>query len=114
MRNCESNSGPSQKRRCDQDGVCYWYPKHFLDVDFALCENLSELVWKKTSFMSGDFNCLRADWKTDSAVGEGLHILAFKQDNFLSQKMWEPTEDTNKLDLIFSTENDLGSEIGGG
>lgn len=91
--------------------ICYRPPKHPLDADLALYESLSALVWEKTSVLAGDFNCPGVDWETDLAGGEGLRLLDFKQDNFLSQKVREPTRGTNVLDLIFSTEEDLVSEV---
>ena len=91
--------------------VCYRPPKHPLDVDLALYETLSALVWEKTSVLAGDFNCSGVDWETDLAVGEGLRLLDFKHDNFLSQKVREPTRGANVLDLIFCSEEDLVSNV---
>ena len=87
--------------------VCYWPPKHPLDADLAIYESLSALVWEKTFFPVGNFNYSGVDWETDLAVGEGLRLLDFKHDNFLSQKVWEPTRGTNVLDLTFCSEDDL-------
>ena len=42
---------------------------------------------------------------------DGLHLLDFKQDNFLSLKVLEPTIGTNVLDLIFSKEDDLDPKM---
>ena len=75
--------------------VCYRPPKHYLDDNLSLYESLSGLVWKKTSVLAGD--CPGVDWKTDIAVRKGLSLLDFKQDNFLSQKVWEPTRGTHFL-----------------
>ena len=91
--------------------VCYRPPKHPLDADLALYETLSALVWEKTSVLAGDFNCSEVDWETDLAVGEGLRLLDFKHDNFLSQKVREPTRGANVLDLIFCSEEDLVSNV---
>ena len=91
--------------------VCYRPPKHPLDADLALYETLSALVWEKTSVLAGDFNCSGVDWETDLAVGEGLRLLDFKHDNFLSQKVREPTRGANVLDLIFCSEGDLVSNV---
>ena len=91
--------------------VCYQPLKHPLDADLALYESLSALVWEKTSVLAEDFNCSRVDWEIDFAMGEGLRLLDFKQDNFLSQKVQEPTRGTNVLDLIFCSEYDLVSDV---
>ena len=91
--------------------VCYQPPKHPLDADLALYETLSALVWEKTSVLAGDFNCSEVDWETHLAVGEGLRLLDFKHDNFLSQKVREPTRGANVLDLIFCSEDDLASNV---
>ena len=91
--------------------VCYRPTKHTLDAAFALYETLSALVWEKTSVLAWDFNCFGDDWETDLAVGEGLRLLDFKHDNFLSQKVREPTRGANVLDLIFCSEEDLVSDV---
>ena len=91
--------------------VCYRPPKHPLDADVALYETLSALVWENTSVLAGDFNCSGVDRETDLAVGEGLRLLDFKHDNFLSQKVREPTRGYNVLDLIFCFEEDLVSDV---
>ena len=91
--------------------VCYRLPKHPLDADLALHETLSAFVWEKTSVLAGDFNFFGVDWETDLAVGEGLRLLDFKHDNFLSQKVREPTRAVNVLDLIFCSEDFLVSDV---
>ena len=68
-------------------------------------------MWEKTSVLAGDFNCPGVDWEQDLAVGEGLRLLDFKQDNFLFQMVREPTRGDNVLDLIFSTDDDLVTEV---
>ena len=90
--------------------VCYRPPKHPLDDDFALYETVSALVWEKTSVLAGDFNCSGVDWETDLAMGEGLRLLDFEHNNFLSQKVREPTRGAYVLDLIFCSEDDLVSD----
>ena len=97
-------------RRC-RFFVCYRPPKHPLDADRALYESLSALVWEKTSFLAGDFNCSWVDRETDLAIGEGLRLHDFKHGNFLSQKVREPTRGANVLDLIFCSEDDLVSKV---
>ena len=47
----------------------------------------------------------------DLAIGERLRLVDFKLDNFLCQMVQEPTRGENVLDLIFSTEEDLISEV---
>ena len=51
------------------------------------------------------------DWNRYLAVGEGLRLEDLKLDNFLHQMVREPTQGENVLDLIFSTEEDLISEV---
>ena len=51
------------------------------------------------------------DWKTVLVVGKGLRLFHFKQDNFLSQWVPEPTKVAHVLDLIFTTECNLVSEL---
>ena len=81
--------------------VCYRPPKHPLDADLALFESLSALVWEKTSVLAEDFICSGANWESDLTMREGLRLLHFKHDNFLSQNVRKPTRRTNVLDLIF-------------
>ena len=86
-------------------------PKHPLDADLSLYETLSGVVRGKSSVLAGDFNCPEVDWNWDLSVGEGLRLVDFKLDNFLYQMVREPTRGENVLDLIFSTEEDLISEV---
>ena len=50
-------------------------------------------------------------WEIDLAMEEGLSLLDFKHDIFLSQKVREPTRGANVLDLIFCSEDDLVSDV---
>ena len=73
--------------------VCYRPPRHPLDADLAIYETFSGLVQELASVLAGDFNCHVVDWNLDLAVGEGLRLVDFKQDNFLYQIVMvrEPT-----------------------
>ena len=71
-------------RRAIRFVVCYRPPRHPLDADLALYETLSGLLRGKASVLAGDFNCPGVDWNRDLAVGEGLRLVDFKLDNFLS------------------------------
>ena len=91
--------------------VCYRPSRHPSNVDLSLYETLSGLIREKASVLAGNVNCPGVDWNQDLAVGEGFGLVDFKQENFLYQMVREPTRGDNVLDLIFSAEEDLISEV---
>ena len=91
--------------------VVYRPPQYTRDSDLDLYRVLSELLREKTAIVMGDFNC-SVDWDLDvAASGEGERLLDFKHDNFLFQMVREPTRGVRILDLVFSTDEDLISEV---
>ena len=61
----------------------------------------------------GDFDCPGFNWVSVSHWGGATlgWFQDFKHDNFLFQKVLEPTMVTNVVDLIFSMEDDLVSKV---
>lgn len=103
----------AELRGCDpvlQLFVVYRPPHRNIEYDVALYDRLSRLLQDKTSLVLGDFNCA-VDWDLGAAVGEGSRLVDFALDNFLTQAVREPTRGDNILDLIFSTDEDLISEV---
>ena len=91
--------------------VVYRPPKYPREQDLQLYSTLSRLTWETTSIIVGDFNC-PLDWSNETATtGEGNRLIDFKEDNFLIQLVQHPTRGRNILDLIFSTDEGLVSQI---
>jgi len=90
--------------------LVYRPPHLTADVDETLYEQLSHLMQRRTGIVVGDFNC-HVDWEAGSADGEGNRLLQWALDNFLFQEVKEPTRGENILDLIFSTDEDLVTQV---
>ena len=91
--------------------VVYRPPKYNRDSDMALYEVLSGLLGGRSSIVVGDFNCPKVNWDLDAATGEGLRLVDFMHDNFLTQMVRHPTRGASILDLVFTTDTDLITEV---
>lgn len=90
--------------------VVYRPPKSLRDSDLALYGVLTDMLQDKPSILVGDFNCL-VNWDLGIAAGEGLRLLDFSNDNFLSQMVRHPTRGDRVLDLVFTSDEDLITEV---
>jgi hypothetical protein len=90
--------------------LLYRPPHQTLDSDTALYSLLSRLTSNGVSIIAGDFNC-RVRWQDGTADVEGTRLLEFANDNFLTQVVDKPTRGVNILDLIFTTDEDLVTQV---
>jgi len=90
--------------------LVYRPPHQTVDCDRDLYGSLSDILQDKTAIVLGDFNC-RVDWNLEISQGEGNRLLDFKNENFLTQMVRSPTRGDNTLDLIFTTDEDLVSQV---
>ena len=85
-----------------------WY---CVERDLALYDVLSGMLGGGSAVVAGDFNCPTVNWDLSAATGRGLRLVEFMHDNFLSQMVRSPTRGANTLDLVFTTDEDLVSEV---
>lgn len=90
--------------------VVYRPPRHPADQDENLYRELSAMMRDRTSIIVGDFNC-NIDWISGVTNGEGMRLLDFRDDNFLTQMVHAPTRGQNTLDLIFTSDEDLITDV---
>ena len=79
--------------------ACYRPPMHPLDADIALYETVGRRLGEDFR-LGGRFHLFWDRLGTDLPLGEGLRLPDFKPDNFLSQKVREPTRGANVLDIV--------------
>ena len=89
----------------------YRPPNSALPVDVKLYESLGTLIQSNQGVILGDFNCPNVDYIQMKGNGEGERLLNFLEDNFLKQKVKNPTRNDNILDLILTTDNSLVRNI---
>ena len=98
--------------------LVYRPPHQLAEKDEDLYTLLSDIIRGKTCTILGDFNC-HVNWENRTADAEGMRLVDFANDNFLSQWVNEPTRGNNILDLVFTTEDDgvtrlsVGESLGG-
>ena len=90
--------------------LLYRPPHTTRDHDQDLYRLLTDLLHDETALLLGDFNC-RVDWSRQDSEGEGGRLIDFANDNFLTQMVRTPTRGNSTLDLIFTTDVDLVSEV---
>ena len=90
--------------------LVYRPPHRTEEVDRDLYAKLSELVEGPPTILMGDFNC-RVDWSNRTGDGESQRLVDFADDNFLTQWVEEPTRGENILDLVFTTDDELVSDL---
>ena len=62
------------------------------------------------SIITGDFNC-HIDWKAGTTDADGKRLMDFAAEEYLTQWVDKPTRGKNTLDLAFSTEDDIISNL---
>ena len=92
--------------------VVYRPPQLARDSDESLYNDLSNLVQDRV-ILVGDFNCA-LDWDRVVAGAEGMRLVDFANDNFLTQMVRVPTRGMNVLDLVFTSDDEIvqGVEVG--
>ena len=91
--------------------LVYRPPHQAIEKDKSLYSKLSTVVKDKLCIIMGDFNCPKINWKYKTADLEGRRLLEFSSDELLTQWVYEATRGNNVLDLVFSSEEDLISNL---
>lgn len=90
--------------------LVYRPPHQLVDTDENLYTKLSEYIDGKLCVVAGDLNC-RINWVDRTADAEGMRLITFCDNNFLTQFVDQPTRGANILDLVLATEEDLVSTL---
>ena len=91
--------------------LVYRPPHQSIEKDESLYSNLSEAVRDRFCIITGDFNCPKVNWKDITGDAEGRRLLDFASEEILTQWVEEPTRGNNILDLVFSSEDNLISNL---
>ena len=91
--------------------LVYRPPHQTVEKDISLYSKLSTVIKDKFCIITGDFNCPKINWKNKTADVEGRRLLDFASDELLTQWVNEATRGNNILDLVFSSEDNLISNI---
>ena len=91
--------------------VLYRPPNQREDLDIMLYTQISNIIGTRDTIIVGDFNCPKVEYNLENSNSEGRRLVRFSEDNFLTQLINETTRHTNKLDLVFSTDEDLISNV---
>ena len=86
--------------------IVYRPPHQLVEKDVSLYNALGNNIRNKLCVIMGDFNCL-VNWNTGTATGEGKNLLDFANEEFLTQWVDKPTRGKNMLDLVFSSEDNM-------
>ena len=97
--------------RCLHIFLCYRPPHQSQVIDESLYNTLGSLIQNRFGIILGDFNG-HVNWRglTPSNC-EGKRLLEFANKEFLYQWVNEPTRGQNILDLVFTTEDNLISDL---
>ena len=90
--------------------LVYRPPRQAADKDEDLYTSLSNAIKNKFCIVTGDFNC-KVDWKSWTTDAEGKYLLDFVAEEYLTQWVDKPTRGNNILDLVFSTEDNMISNL---
>lgn len=90
--------------------LVYRPPHQLTDVDVSLYDQLNNLIRDRLSIVTGDFNC-RVNWEDRTSDADGRRLINFADDNFLTQWVDQPTRGNNILDLVFTTEDNLVTDL---
>ena len=85
----------------------YRPPHRCTQDDESLYSAMTQMIRDKTCIIIGDLNCRNINWDNREGDAEGERLLGFAADNFLQQKVREPTRGNNILDLVFTSDGDL-------
>ena len=91
--------------------LIYRLPHQAIEKDKSLYSYLSTIIKNKLCIIAGDFNCPKVDWKHRTADLEGRQLIDFASDELLTQWVNEATRGNNILDLVFSSEDDMISNL---
>ena len=91
--------------------LVYRPPHQAVEWDESLYNNLSTAARNKFCIITGDFNCPKVNWKNMTGDAEGTRLLDFASEEILTQWVEEPTRGNNILDLVFSSEDNLISNL---
>ena len=90
--------------------ILYRPPHQSSDKDENLYTSLKSIIRNKLCIITGDFNC-PINWQTENADNEGRRLLEFASEEYLTQWVDKPTRGSNILDLIFSSEDNMISNV---
>ena len=91
--------------------LLYRPPDQTAENDEDLYGSLSTYIRNKLCIVTGDFNC-RVDWTEGTAAdAESKRLLDFANEEYLTQWVDEPTRGSNMLDLVFSSEDNIISNL---
>ena len=92
-------------------GLIYRPPGQHIEVDHALSESIFETSCRGESVIMGDFNLPVAKWGDlyNSHTGSDLYTNLLESD--LHQHVHKPTRESNILDLILTTNENLVSKV---
>ena len=97
--------------------LCY-RPPYYSNDDFLYLQNMLSVIdklniEKHRTVIMGDFNFPSVDWNYYSAPHEKCYDLFvdFVNDNGLQQHVFEPTRNSNILDLVFTNTDDIVSSL---
>ena len=92
--------------------VIYRKPSQVVDVDVKMYASLEKTLKNTDAIILGDLNLPQINWGDHSFLeNESRRLIKFTEDNFLHQYVREPTRGPNILDLIFSNQENLVSDV---
>ena len=91
--------------------LVYRPPHQAIEKDKSLYSELSTAIKNRFCIIAGDFNCPKVNWQHKSSDLEGRRLLDFASDELLTQWVNEATRGNNILDLVFSSEDDMISNL---
>jgi hypothetical protein len=86
--------------------LTYRPPNNSVINDQLLYEYISQLISNKIAVILGDFNCTGII-NLNNTNAESSRLLEFRNDNYLTQWIRDPTRGDNTLDLVFTTEDNI-------
>ena len=90
--------------------LAYRPPHQSAEKDDNLYSNLSAIIGNKLCIVTGDFNC-SVDWGAGTTDAEGKRLLDFANEEYLTQWVDKPTRGNNILDLVFTSEDNMISNL---
>ena len=91
--------------------LVYRPPHQVLEKDESLYRDLSTATKDRFCIITGDFNCSKVNWKNMTGDAEGRRLLDYASEEILTQWVEEPTRGNNTLDLVFSSEDNIISNL---
>lgn len=91
--------------------LVYRPPHQSVEKDESLYRHIRTAIKDKFCIIMGDFNCPKIDWKNRTADVEGRRLLDLVSEELLTQWVETATRGNNTLDLVFSTEDNLISNL---